>query len=198
MKKRQVVYIATLSLDEFAYVYGDAPNWLNDPFFQAALEPGVFQMITSPDYKEKVHMDKIAAQEVIALQMALKNLKKVYDAGILVALGTDSSAQPVRAHGFSEHMELELLVKAGLTPLQAITVGTRNGAEVLRVDDLYGALEPGKKANFIVLDRDPSERIGNTGTIRAVWNNGQKVNDGPLSNAGGTSTGREQIKGETR
>jgi imidazolonepropionase-like amidohydrolase len=95
-------------------------------------------------------------------------------------------------------MELELLVKAGLTPLQAITVGTRSGAEVLRVDDLYGTLEPGKKANFIVLNRDPSESIGNTRTIRAVWKNGQKVNDGLLSDAGGTSTGREQNKGEVR
>jgi hypothetical protein len=58
--------------------------------------------------------------------------------------------------------------------------------------------QQGKKANFIVLDRDPSESIGNTRTIRAMWKNGQKVNDGQLSNAGGTSTGSEQIKGETR
>jgi imidazolonepropionase-like amidohydrolase len=198
MRKRQVVYIATLSLDEFAYVYGNAPDWLNDPFFQASLEPGVFQMITSPAYKEKVRTDPIAAQEVTALQMALKNLKKVYDAGILVALGTDSGAQPVRAQGFSEHMELELLVKAGLTPVQAITVATRNGAEVLRVGALYGTLEPGRKADFIVLDQDPSENIGNMRTIRAVWKNGQKVNDGPLSNAGGTGMGSEKIKGEMR
>lgn len=193
-----MVYIATLSLDEFAYVYGGAPNWLDDPFFQASLEPGVFQMITSPAYEEQVHVDRIAAQEVTALQMTLKNLKKVYDAGVLVALGIDSGAQPVRAHGFSEHMELELLVKAGLTPVQAITVATRNGAEVLRVGALYGTLEPGKKANFIVLDQDPSENIGNTRSIRAVWKNGQKVNDGPLSHASGITTGREKIKGEVR
>jgi cytosine/adenosine deaminase-related metal-dependent hydrolase len=63
---------------------------------------------------------------------------------------------------------------------------------------LYGTLEPGKKANFIVLDQDPSENIGNTRTIRAVWKNGQKVNDGPLSNAGGTGMGSEKIKGEMR
>lgn len=113
-------------------------------------------------------MDRIAAQEVTALQMALKNLKQVYDAGILVALGTDSGAQPVRAQGFSEHMELELLVKAGLTPVQAITVATSNGAEVLRGGALHGTLEPGKKANFIALDQDPSENIGNTRTIGAV------------------------------
>jgi imidazolonepropionase-like amidohydrolase len=48
------------------------------------------------------------------------------------------------------------------------------------VGDLYGTLEPGKKANFIVLDKDPSERIANTRTIRAVWKNGEKASGGPL------------------
>jgi imidazolonepropionase-like amidohydrolase len=109
-------------------------------------------------------------------------VKKVFDAGISVALGTDSGAQPVRVQGFSEHMELELLVKAGLTPLQAITVATKNGAELLKIDDRCGTLQAGKKANFIVLDKDPSTSIGNTKTIRAVWKDGQKVSDGPLSN----------------
>jgi len=183
MKKRRVAYIATLSLDEFAFAYGEAPEWLNDPFFQAALEPGVLQMITSNDYKEKLRNNPNTAKEVSALQIALKNVKKVHDAGILVVLGTDSGAQPVRVQGFSEHMELELLVKAGLTPLQAITVATKNAAEVLKVADQYGTLEPGKKASFIVLDADPSKNILNTRKIRAVWKNGQKVNDGPLSDS---------------
>jgi imidazolonepropionase-like amidohydrolase len=181
MKKKQVVYIATLSLDEFAFAYGDGPEWLNDPFFQAALEPGVQQMITSAEYKEKLRANPNTAKEVTALQIALKNVKRVHDAGIMLALGTDSGAQPVRVQGFSEHHELELLVKAGLTPLQAITVATKNAAAALKVGDQYGTLEPGKKASFIVLDKDPSSNILNTRTIRAVWKNGQKVSDGPLS-----------------
>jgi len=183
MKKRRVVYIPTLSLDEFAFAYQDAPEWLNDPFFQASLEPGVLQMITSPDYKEKVRNNPNTSKEVSALQIALKNVKKVHDAGIPVALGTDSGAQPVRVQGFSEHFELELLVKAGLTPMQAITVATKNAAEALRVNARYGTLEPGKKASFIVLAKDPSKNIVNTRTIIAVWKNGEKVNEGPLSTA---------------
>jgi imidazolonepropionase-like amidohydrolase len=109
----------------------------------------------------------------------MKNLKKIYDSGILVAMGTDSGATPVRVQGFAEHMELALMVQAGLTPLQAITIATRNGAQLLRVDDQYGTLAPGKKANFIVLEKDPSQDIRNTRTIRAVWKNGAKVSDGP-------------------
>jgi len=183
MKKRGVVYIATLSLDEFAFAYQDAPEWINSPFFKASLEEGVFQMITNPEYKEKVRSNPNTAKEVAALQIALKNVKRVHDAGIPLALGTDSGAQPVRVQGFSEHNELELLVKAGLTPMQAITIGTKNGAALLRAGDQLGTLEPGKKASFIVLDKDPSNDILNTRTIRAVWKNGQKVSDGPLSNS---------------
>lgn len=183
MKKRRVVYIATLSLDEFAFAYQDAPEWLNSAFFQAALEPGVFQMITNPEYKEKVRSNPNTAKEVAALQIALKNVKRVHDAAIPLALGTDSGAQPVRVQGFSEHNELELLVKAGLTPMQAIITGTKNAAALLRISDQVGTLEPGKKASFIVLDKDPSNDILNTRTINAVWKNGQKVNDGPLSNS---------------
>jgi imidazolonepropionase-like amidohydrolase len=120
--------------------------------------------------------------------MALKNLKKVYDAGILVALGSDSGAAPIRAQGFAEHMELQLMVKAGLTPLQAITVGTRNGAEVLRASKEFGTLVTGKKANFIVLDKDPSVDVQNSESIRAVWQDGRKVSDGPLAEADSTAS----------
>ncbi|HEY4208948.1 MAG TPA: amidohydrolase family protein [Puia sp.] len=181
MKRKGVVYIPTLSLDEFAYMYGDDPDWINDPFFKAALEPGVYEMITNPDYKNKVSKDPGALVEKQALQTALKNLKKVYDAGIMVALGTDAGAQPVRAMGFSEHMELELMVKAGLTPLQALTVATMNGAVLFRADREIGTIAVGKKANFIVLDKDPTENIRNSRAIHAVWKNGKKVSDGPLA-----------------
>ena len=121
-----------------------------------------------------------AALEAAALPVAMTNLKKIYDAGILVTLGTDSGATPVRVQGFAEHMELVLMVQAGLTPLQAISVATKNAAQLLRIADDYGTLEPGKKANFIVLERDPTQDIRNTQTIRAVWKNGVRVSDGPL------------------
>jgi imidazolonepropionase-like amidohydrolase len=179
MKSKHVAYIGTLSLDEFLTAYADDPAWLSQPFFREALEPGVYEMITGAQYKQSVKDDKKTPVEIAALPIALKNLKKVYDAGILVALGTDSGATPTRAYGFAEHQELQLLVQAGLTPLQAITVATKNGAELLRVSDEFGVLRPGLKANFIVLDKDPSEDIRNTESISAVWKNGKKVSSGP-------------------
>ncbi len=58
MKKHHVAYIPTLSLDDFAFAYGDSTKWVDDPFFTAALDPGVLEMITSPEYKAKVQSFK--------------------------------------------------------------------------------------------------------------------------------------------
>lgn len=179
MKRKHVAYLATLALDDFAVAYGDDPPWLDQPFFRDALEPGAYDMITSPAYKQSVQSNRIAISERSALPIALKNLKKVYDAGVLVALGTDSGANPVRFFGFSEHIELQLLVQGGLTPLQAITVATMNGAELLRAAHEIGSLSPGLRANFVVLDKDPTIDIRNTESIVSVWKNGKKVSDGP-------------------
>lgn len=179
MKRKHITYIATLSLDEFATAYAGDPQWLNDPFFRNALEPGVYEMITSEKYKQSQQTSKSAAAEKIALPIALKNVKAVFDAGISVALGTDSGATPVRPYGYAEHAELELLVQAGLTPLQAITVATSNGATFLHAASEFGTLKPGLKANFIILDKDPSQDIHNSRSILSVWHNGKEVSHGP-------------------
>lgn len=179
MKQRHITYIATLSLDEFATAYSDDPQWLNDPFFRNALEPGVYEMITSERYKQAQSTSKPFAAEQAALPIALKNVKKVYDAGIPVALGTDSGATPIRPYGYAEHAELALLVQAGLTPLQAITIATSNGAAFLHASHEFGSLKPGLKADFILLDKDPTEEIHNTRSILAVWHNGKEVSHGP-------------------
>jgi len=179
MKRRHMTYIGTLSLDDFATAYADDPEWLKEPFFRNALEPGVFEMITSEKYKQSVKNDKKTPSELAALPIALKNLKKVYDAGVLVALGTDSGATPIRPFGFAEHEEMQLLVRAGLTPLQAITVATKNGTELLRASKEFGVLAAGMKADFVVLEKDPSVDIRNTESIAAVWKDGKRVSNGP-------------------
>jgi imidazolonepropionase-like amidohydrolase len=143
MNERRVTYIPTLSLDEFAFAYRDAPGWLHNPFFQASLEPGVLTMVTSPAYRDKVRSNPKTSRELAALAVAQKNLKKVHDAGILVVLGSDSSATPIRPIGFAEQMELQLMVQAGLTPLQSIAVAMRNGARMLGIAGETGTLEPG-------------------------------------------------------
>lgn len=180
MKQKKVIYIPTLSLDEYQFVYAGNPDWINDAFFKASLEPGVFEMITDKAYGEKIKNSPDYQRNMSAFKTAMINLKKIYDAGIHVALGTDSGAFPVRTQGFTEHLEMELMVKAGLTPAQAITISTRNAATALRISHEKGTLEKGKKADLIILSANPLEDIRNTRKIESVWKNGQEVSKGPL------------------
>jgi imidazolonepropionase-like amidohydrolase len=81
---------------------------------------------------------------------------------------------PLRIPGFAEHRELALMVDAGLTPLQAIHVATQSAAQLLGLDD-RGVLANGKRADFIVLDGNPTDNIEATTTIDAVWQRGKLV-----------------------
>jgi imidazolonepropionase-like amidohydrolase len=112
------------------------------------------------------------------LQVNLKNLKALYDAGVKIGFGTDAGATPLRIPGFAEHRELALMVDAGLTPLQAIHIATQNAAQLLGLDD-RGVLANGKRADFVVLDKDPSNDIEATTKIDAVWQRGRQVS-GPI------------------
>ena len=180
MKAKKVTYIPTLSLDEFAYIYARKPEWMDDDFFKKSLEPGVYEMISSAKYQNELKNSPAYAKNVAAFQTALKNLKKLYDAGVFVSMGTDSGAMPLRAQGFSEHLEMELMVQAGLTPLQAIGIATKNGAQLLKTDQKYGTLEKGKIADFIILSENPLNDIRNTRKIQAVYKAGKEVSKGPL------------------
>jgi imidazolonepropionase-like amidohydrolase len=179
MKKRKTTYIPTLSLDEFSFIYARKPKWVNDPFFKAALEPGVYEMITSPSYQENLKNSAAYTRNQKGFAIALQNLKKLHDAGILIAMGTDSGAFPIRAQGFSEHLELQLMIEAGLTPLQAIQVATNNSSIALQVNDTFGTLEKGKSADFIILSESPEVNIENTRKIEAVYKAGKEVSKGP-------------------
>ncbi len=175
MKEKNVTYIPTLSLDEYQFIYADKPDWINDPFFKSSLEPGVYEMITSKNYIDNLKANPNFPKMSSYFQNAIHNLAKIYKRGIKVAFGTDSGATPVRAQGFSEHLELELMTEAGLTPLEAITCATRNSSQLLHIDDKYGTLEKGKKANFIVLNANPLNNIKNTRNISSVWQDGALV-----------------------
>lgn len=181
MKAKGVTYIPTLSLDEFAYIYAKKPEWINNEFFKKSLEPGVYDKITSQAYQDELKNSPLFETNIKAFQTSLKNVKRVYDAGIPVAFGTDSGAMFLRAQGFSEHLELQLLVEAGLTPNQAITIATKNAAKAIGIDKDFGTLEVGKTADFLILDANPLNNIKNTEKINAVYKAGKLVSKGPLA-----------------
>ena len=103
------------------------------------------------------------------------NVRKLQAAGVKLALGTDvGGASAGGLFGWTEHVELENMVRAGLTPAQAIVAGTSTAAAVLGFDKL-GALAAGKVANFIVIDRNPLDDITRTRRIVNVYLRGKLV-----------------------
>ncbi len=95
------------------------------------------------------------------------------EAGGRVVTGTDASNQML-VPGASEHLELELLVGAGLTPAEALRAATRDAAALLGADSL-GTLVPGKAADLVILSRDPLADIRNTRSVTRVMVRGQLI-----------------------
>ena len=174
MKARNVFLIPTLVRDEVLFAYADNLKWLDDPFFHAGFDPAAIAMARSPENVEKTRSDPDIAKYRAGLEMAKKNLKTLSDAGVKIAFGTDSGI-PTRFPGYLEHRELQLMVEAGLTPMQAIGAATRTNAEILGGATQYGTLEPGKRADFLVLDANPLDDVHNTEKLAAVWQAGRAV-----------------------
>lgn len=97
-------------------------------------------------------------------------LRAFMAAGGRIAAGSDAPSQML-VPGYSEHREMELLVRAGLAPREALRAATRNGAVLLGVDSL-GLLAPGKAADLVILSKDPLADIRNTRAIQAVMARG--------------------------
>jgi imidazolonepropionase-like amidohydrolase len=178
--------------------YAEGAQFLNDPGLPGLFPPDVLTTLATKEFQRKIangwgrgngsgidpaigdYDQEIATSRLLARTrkeygVAFENLSKIAAAGVPIVVGTDSG-RTGHFQGLWEHREMELLVKAGLTPMQAIQAGTINGARFLGVDRKLGSIEPGKVADFIVLDADPLADISNTRKIDSVWMKGKQVN----------------------
>jgi imidazolonepropionase-like amidohydrolase len=174
LKKHRVSYIPTLDVDESFFLFAEQPDVLRDDLFRHAVSSELLEMFRSQAYRDKVAANPNVAKEKLAFATASHNLKTLQDAGVTIAFGTDSGANPERIPGWGEHHELELMVRAGLSPMQAIVAATAHSAAVVKATD-RGTLEPGKRADFLVLAGDPLADIRNTQKLVAIWHGGREV-----------------------
>ncbi|MHB8952113.1 MAG: amidohydrolase family protein [Pirellulaceae bacterium] len=99
----------------------------------------------------------------------------LHHAGVPLLAGTDTP-EPFVPPGFSLHQELEMLVESGLSPAAALTAATINNAKALNQQDCLGTIAPGKLADVVILDADPTLDIRNTRQIHAVVRGGLLCN----------------------
>jgi imidazolonepropionase-like amidohydrolase len=174
LKKRSVCVCPTLMREVSTFVYESTPPFFADPFFQKHADAPTVAALKEPARQEAMKKSPAAQRYKTALEVASRNLKKLSDAGVTIAMGTDTGP-PARFQGYFEQMELELMAKAGLTPRQVLASATRDAARCMRIDKDLGTLEAGKWADFVVLNADPLSDIKNTRTIDSVWIAGNRL-----------------------
>ena len=164
---------STLSREASMFAYGSTPEFASDPFFTRGVSAKTLELIKSPERQKAQAGNPNFKKFPAFFETAKANLKRLVEAGIPFAAGTDAGP-PGRFPGYSQHWELQLMVEAGLTPAQAIDAATRRAAMFIGAEDL-GTLEPTKWADFVVLDANPLTDIRNSRKIRAVYIAGTEV-----------------------
>lgn len=174
MKQRNVCLCPTLTREVSTFVYESKPAFFSDPFFLRDADKTVLEQLQDPKRMEAMRASASAQKYKAALEVASRNLKKLSDSGVKIAMGTDTGP-PARFQGYFEHMELDLMAKAGLTPLQILKSATGDAAACMKAQGKIGTLQPGAWADLIVLERNPLEDIQNMRAMQSVWIAGNQV-----------------------
>jgi imidazolonepropionase-like amidohydrolase len=177
MKRNNVAYVPTLTRDLSVFVYENEPAFWREPFFTKRLDVYKTQVdiLKDPELQQKTKASPQVQRIKVALEQAKRNLKALSDAGILIGMGTDTASPNDlgRWPGYFEHVEMEMMVQSGLTPMQVITAATGNNARILKLDNI-GTIAPGKEADLLVLNANPLTNIRNTREIDSVWIAGRR------------------------
>ena len=157
LKRRNVCVCPTLMREVSTFVYEAEPPFFADPFFLREADPAVLAALRDPKRQEATRASRSAQAYKAALEMASRNLKKLADAGVRIAMGTDTGP-PARFQGYFEHEELALMAKAGLTPRQVLEAATGQAARCLGVAGQVGTLEAGSSRRFRRPRGEPARR----------------------------------------
>jgi imidazolonepropionase-like amidohydrolase len=174
MKKAGVCLCPTLMREVSTFVYESTPAFFSDPLFLKHADAATVKALQDPAAQAKMKASTTAQAYKKALEVASRNVKTLSDAGVPIAMGTDTGPRG-RFQGYFELMELELMAKAGMAPREILQAATRDAARCHKVDADLGTLEAGRWADFVVLDADPLADITNTKKISAVYIAGNAV-----------------------
>lgn len=141
-----------------------------DPFLQAAMPETVSRRLSESSAGRQARgvLDPVRENEL------REAIQRLLDTGVDIVLGTDAGALPDHPFGYSGHRELEIFVRLGMTPMQALVAATGNAARHLRQNDI-GLVETGRRADFLILNASPLDDIRNTRDIHAVYLGGRAI-----------------------
>jgi hypothetical protein len=156
------------------------PRASGDPY--SKVEPGVEHL--APELRRQYEQPPgEAARVAISSAMIKKDVELLgvlHAAGIPIVAGTDQAVP-----GYSVYREVELYVQAGFTPMEALQAATLVPARVMKVEADTGTVQPGKRADFDILDRNPLDDIHNIRSVHWVVANGVLYDPAPLWKSAG-------------
>jgi len=178
MGAKKTPFASTLTIGENYSRLAEHPEYLDQPLYMASITAAEREQLKTKTRTEWQARPWTWWMKIMT-PIAEENIRKIHAAGGIVACGTDQSS------GAATQRELELLVAAGISPLNVIQIATYNSAVFLGKADQLGSVEAGKLADLVLLNKDPTENINNAKSIVFVMKDGRLVDESQLPLAGG-------------
>ena len=170
LKSRNVYVMPNLSLGDNA-TRAEPPDWLNDALLAEVAPAAVIARLRA-SFQGRTPQAVERGRAIYGNQE--RSIKRMLAAGVRIGFGSDSGAARDAVPAYTGHRELGNMVRAGMTPAQALTAATVTSSEFLKLPR-QGTLDPGKNADFLVLDGNPLEDIANTKRIAQVYRRGVAI-----------------------
>jgi imidazolonepropionase-like amidohydrolase len=169
LRDLRIVFAPTLVRQELDWLFTEHPERLDDPDVARSIAPHVVS--AARESARSAHPSEADRQ---AFERAERNTRKLAAGGVLIGVGSDGGSA-LDFPGLMTHREVELLVEAGLSPMDAIVAGTRNGGLALRKVNELGTIEPGRRADLLLLTGNPLEDVRNLRKIDQLMLDGEWV-----------------------
>jgi imidazolonepropionase-like amidohydrolase len=174
LRALRIPFTPTLVRQELGWLYAEHPESLNDPDVARTLDSDVVEAVRNATRGKQAD-----PQSRKSYDFAARNTKRMAAAGVPIGVGSDGGSAS-DFPGLMTHRELELLAQAGLSPVEVVTAATRTGALALRKSDELGTIEPGKRADLLLLSANPLEDVRNFRKIDQVMLEGEWVDRSKL------------------
>ena len=185
LRSRNVIYCPTLIVvGNYGYTFHGAPN-LTSNDLRVANPDAVGTLFNMPDVESALAPDVLARIRAMRPTeppyAAMRNLKRVHEAGIRIAFGTDAGNIGTQ-HASSFYDEALEMVASGLSPKQVLLTATRGGAAMMARSSDLGSIERGKLADLTILKANPLDDIAALGEVKLVVKGGQVFDAGSILN----------------
>jgi imidazolonepropionase-like amidohydrolase len=173
LKAEGVSFVPTFTVAERAWYFAENPGVLDDPELRSSLDSALLADSLKEETRSKLLANPMLPQLKDEYVRGERFVMKLAGHGIRIGVGSDSGAGVIPT-GWGTHHEMQLLVRAGLTPMQALRAATGEAAAMLSEGEpAFGTIAPGKAADLLILAADPLADIANTRKIDRVMQAGR-------------------------